>query len=331
MITLEAKGYNNRAAILYNLIGEHLPAEVFSRLNKRELEKLMNKLSTLKSPSSGEEKDVLYSFTQALKNQFPKNSQKLQQDSSVHLGESLAKEIEKLLAEAQKNENVVQDLKYKTRDELDKIIKDESPRTVALVLCFANPDEASKLLEDFHEKVREDIINEIHKIDFHSEIVRNELERFLNFKQELIRSNLLVSKIKNRGGRKAAEILIRLSPNISYKLLSKIQEKNPQFAEYINEHFYTFNDLLHIGRSTLSKFFSTFHPIVLACALKGVENSTKEKLLERCEPWLSKSIILEMDSMGPISLAEIEEAQKGIIEQLHQFIDSGDIKLWKER
>ena len=113
--------------------------------------------------------------------------------------------------------------------------------------------------------------------------------------------------------------------------MSKIEEKNPQFAEYINEHYYTFHDLLHISRSALSKFFSTFHPIVLACALKGVENSTKEKLLERCEPWLSKSIILEMDSMGPISLAEIEEAQKGIIEQLHQLIDSGEIKLWKER
>ena len=44
-------------------------------------------------------------------------------------------------------------------------------------MSFANPDETSSLIEDFPEK-KEEIIYEIHKIDFHSETVRNELEIF---------------------------------------------------------------------------------------------------------------------------------------------------------
>jgi flagellar motor switch protein FliG len=86
---------------------------------------------------------------------------------------------------------------------------------------------------------------------------------------------------------------------------------------------------MNIGRTSLSNFLSEFHPIVLACALKGVETDLKENILERCDPWLSKQINIEIDSMGPISYAEIDLAQKAIIENLNKAIDSGKIKLWK--
>ena len=45
--------------------------------------------------------------------------------------------------------------------------------------------------------------------------------------------------------------------------------------------------------------------------------------------WFVDKLNIEIDSMGPISLAEIEEAQKAIIETLNKSIDSGKIKLWK--
>ncbi|MCB1156280.1 MAG: endoflagellar motor switch protein, partial [Leptospiraceae bacterium] len=151
------------------------------------------------------------------------------------------------------------------------------------------------------------------------------------FKKDIIESNLMVSKIKNKGGRKAAEILARLNPNLSVKLFSKIKEINPEYAEHINEHFYTFDDLLRVDRTNLSKFLATFNPIVVAFSLKGVELSVAEKILEKCEPWLAKAIRLEMDCMGPVTLAEIEEAQKGIMDHLHKSIDSGEIKLWKDK
>ena len=82
-------------------------------------------------------------------------------------------------------------------------------------------------------------------------------------------------------------------------------------------------------RSSLTEFLAKVHPIVIASSFKGVETAVKDKLLERCEPWLSKQVSLEMDSMGPISLAEIEEAQTAIITLLNECIDKGTIKLWK--
>ena len=319
---IRTKNNSSRAAILYSLIGEHLPKEVLAELSQDELEKLFQKVTEMKKPSTVEEKSVLSKFNEAF--------QKFRGGSNIALQAKISKEIEKLIQETANNKvSPLVELKEKKRSELALIVNEEEPRIIALVMSFANPDEASSLIEDFPEKKREEIIYEIHKIDFHSETVRNELERFLNFKFELIKNNQTVSKVKNRGSKITAEILSRISPHFSFRLFSKIKKKNPLFAENINEHFYTIEDLQYASRSSLTDFLAKVHPIVIASSFKGVETAVKDKLLERCEPWLSKQISLEMDSMGPISLAEIEEAQTAIITLLNESIDKGTIKLWK--
>ncbi|EMG08308.1 FliG C-terminal domain protein [Leptospira interrogans serovar Grippotyphosa str. LT2186] len=95
------------------------------------------------------------------------------------------------------------------------------------------------------------------------------------------------------------------------------------------EHFFRMEDLLFLEREPLNRFFSSFHPIVLSCALKGTETEIQSRILEKLEPALSASIRLESDSMGPISLAEMETAQNGILERLREEIEEGSIKFWR--
>ncbi|MBK8397041.1 MAG: endoflagellar motor switch protein [Leptospiraceae bacterium] len=319
---INTKNQTSKAAILYSLIGEHIPKSVLSALTQEELEKLFQKVTEMQKPSFGDEKSVLSKFADSF-NRF-------RGSSNVAFQAKINREIEKLIQETANNKvSPLIELKKKNRSELSHIVKDENARTIALVMSFANPDEASSLIEDFPEKKREEIIYEIHKIDFHSETVRNELERFLNFKFELIKNNQTVSKVRNRGSKITAEILSRISPHVSFRLFSKIKKKNPLFAENINEHFYTMEDLQFASRSALTEFLATVHPIVIASSFKGIETEIKDKLLERVDPWLSKQVALEMDSMGPISLAEIEEAQTAIITLLNESVEKGTIKLWK--
>lgn len=315
---------NNRdkAVILFSLIGDHLPKEVLEKFSKEELEKLLEGMHSLKGRNIALERKVLKDLQKKIETtEQPANKNKLFPNQADSNEERFSTKLSK--------GSPIAELRNKKKEELELIIKDEKPRTIALVICFANPNEASTLIEDFPDKIREQIIEEIQKIDFYSERVRTELESFLAFKYDLIESKMIVSKVKNRSGKTVAEILSRISPNISFKLLSNLKEKNPQFAETVTEHFYTISDLLYIGRTSLTKFLSQFHPIILACAFKGIETELKDKILERCEPWIGKQIQLEMDSMGPVSLAEIEESQKALIEGLNQAVESGKIKLWK--
>lgn len=312
-----------KAVLLFSLIGDHLPKEVLEQFSREELEKLMKGMNSLKKRNLSEERKVLSD----LQTKVSEGELTVKVKNNLFTRERSSNE-ESYSNSPQKG-SPLSELKKKKKEDLELIVKDEQPRTIALVMSFADPDEVSTLIEDFPEKVREQIIDEIQKIDFYSEKVRSELDSFLSFKYDLIESRMIVSKVKNRSSKTVAEILSRISPNISFKLFSSLKERNPEFAETINEHFYTIQDLLYVGRTSLSNFLSQFHPIVLACAFKGIETDLKDKILERSEPWVAKQIQLEMDSMGPVSLAEIEESQKALIEGLNNAVDSGKIKLWK--
>ena len=49
---IHTKKKASRAAILYSLIGEHLPKEVLAELSQEELEKLLKKVSEMKKPTT---------------------------------------------------------------------------------------------------------------------------------------------------------------------------------------------------------------------------------------------------------------------------------------
>jgi flagellar motor switch protein FliG len=310
-----------KAAVLFSMIGEHLPKEVLSELKNEELEKLMDALAKLPKTSKMDERNILNTFNQTISGDKP------QKRSPLYIVEK-SKNEQKYQSNAPRT-SPLNDLKRKTREDLELIIRGEEPKTVARVMCFCDPDAASRIIEEFPEKIRDSIVKEIQNIDFYSESMKSELEAFLFFKYDLIESRSIVTKVKNRSGKTIADLLSRINPHISSKLFFSIKERDPEFAQSVNEHYYTITDLMNIGRTSLSNFLSEFHPIVLACALKGVETDLKENILERCDPWLSKQINIEIDSMGPISYAEIDLAQKAIIENLNKAIDSGKIKLWK--
>jgi len=81
-----------------------------------------------------------------------------------------------------------------------------------------------------------------------------------------------------------------------------------------------------MNRSTLSEFLAV--PPHRACCAWRNWNFRKEKIPLSLEPWLSRMILLESDSMGPVSLAEIETSKKDTwsIGHCHR---SRSIRLWK--
>ncbi|MDZ4724727.1 MAG: FliG C-terminal domain-containing protein [Leptospira sp.] len=341
----------NRAALAYQILGRYLPDEVFSHLNPSEIEKLLEKVGTNQSkPSPKEEKSILLSFTDFLK----KQSLPLKKQTSSHLAEKEISEfslfkgktkektnqlpndsellqiLEEMLAEENTSPTSYLDqLQENSKSELMALANDESPLVIARLLAFSHPEAASEVIASYPDSFREEIIFSLSHIDFHSEQERDELERFLRFKSELIKNKTPMGKVRSRKAKTAGELLTRLPAQHSQNLIERIQKKSPEFAETIIEHYFRLEDLLHLGRTSLTRFFSEIHPLVIACALKGVETSFKDSIFEHLEAWLVKDIRLEWDSLGPVSLLEIEEAQKGILDRLREEIEEGKVKLWR--
>ncbi|QCO32784.1 FliG C-terminal domain-containing protein [Leptospira interrogans] len=312
----------NRAGSLLRILGEHLPPEVYKHLGPEVTGKLLETFHKTGKPDSKEEREILSSFLNSLS--------KIQKEESIDPESlNLIRELEALLKEEKEERDLLLELKTKNSEEISKIVSSEKPDMIALVLCFGDPDVAADVLNDFPEMIKEEILIQIHDLDLSSEYEKNRLERFLKFKLEAIALEEKSLPIHNPKGKKAADLLGRLRPGDSQKIFARIREKRPGFAENIMEHFFRMEDLLFLEREPLNRFFSSFHPIVLSCALKGTETEIQSRILEKLEPALSASIRLESDSMGPISLAEMETAQNGILERLREEIEEGSIKFWR--
>ncbi|EOQ96300.1 FliG C-terminal domain protein [Leptospira wolbachii serovar Codice str. CDC] len=395
---MKSSSGSNKAALAYQILGRYLPDEVFSHLSDSEIESLLLKVESNPSPTKGQEKDILLSFTRFLQKKgnsrnsnqiglgYPKpgpmgtpseilkggytnyndntksagmsgtggggytnsnDSPKQRGKTESTFGNPLdeggyansehpdTNELYSLLQEILKEEDsksgvpLWPELPSYSLEMLRNLTMDESPEVVARILSFSDPETASEVLAEYPENHREDIILALSEIDYHSDRERDQLERFLRFKMELIQKKMPVSKIRSRKAKTAGEILTRLPFLPSQNLIERIQKKSPEYAETIVEHYFRLEDLLHLGRTSLTRFFSEIHPLVLACALKGVETDFRDQVYSNLESWLVKEIKIEWDSLGPVSLAEIEEAQKGILDRLREAMDEGKVKLWR--
>ncbi len=331
----------NRAALAYQILGRYLPDAVFEHLKPAEIELLLEKVGTNLKPTAKDEKSILLSFTHFLQKKSglspstPKSELLTDPVSEMAIfpseEENMVKILEEMLAEEVGNRSLTDRLQEKSREELASLVNEESPLVVARLLAFANPEEAAEVIGQYPDSLREEIIFSLSQIDFHSERERDELERFLRFKTELIANKTPMGKVRSRKAKTAGELLTRLPLQHSQNLIERIQKKSPEFAETIIEHYFRLEDLLYLGRTSLTRFMAEIHPLVIACALKGVETSFKDSIFENLEAWLVKDIKLEWDSLGPISLLEIEEAQKGILDRLREDIEEGKVKLWRKK
>ncbi|TGK05440.1 endoflagellar motor switch protein [Leptospira langatensis] len=312
-------GKRNRAGQLLRILGEHLPPEVFRHLGPTDTTKLLESFHKSGKPEANQERELLGAFLNGLSS-VPKEG--IDRDTLA-----LIQELETILKEDLVSEpDWLEELKSYNKEELSRIVAGENAARISLIFCYADPEISARVLEEFPEDAQEEILLSIKNLDLSSLGLRDSLERFLRFKREVLKTPDVGVPTRDKGGKRAAELLGKMDPQDSQKLFSRIREKSQSFAENINKHFFRMEDLMDLSREALNKFLGEIHPIVTATAFKGTEPDTKQVLLTRLDPNLAYSIRLEEDSMGPVSLAEIETAQNGLLEIFKESVESGRIK-----
>ncbi|PJZ70046.1 endoflagellar motor switch protein [Leptospira perolatii] len=310
----------HRAGNILRILGQHLPPEVFTHLGPKDTSRLLESFHKTGKLDPKKERELLGSFLQGLQSSLPKEG--TDKDTLA-----LIQELESILKEDGKSEpDWILELRSYDKEQLSRIVAGESANQIALVLCFADPENSARVLEEFPDSDQEEIILQIRDLDLSSDLEQDKLERFLRFKKQVLEHKGSATAVRDRIGKTAADLLTRMDPQDSQKLFHRIREKNPGFAENINEHLFRMEDLLDLHREMLNRFLSRIHPIVIAVALQGTELETRRILLEKLDPALASSVRLEGNSMGPVSLAEIETAQNGILEIFRDSVQSGSIK-----
>jgi len=293
-----------KAAILIQSLGPNIAKEILGMLEepeKKVIESHMTQLGSiapdLRSKIAGEFIDRLFqaragSGTSAL----PRPS------------ESEAPEVPELPG--------LRGLESQSPEELVRIIRDEHPQTIAVILSHLTPDKAANTLAGLPDKIKTDVAMRIASANTYAAEMIEEVQSVF---EQILQKKKTSGSINAGGVGCLAEMLNLADKSISQAILGEIEEKNAVLAAEIKQMMFVFDDIVLVDDRGFQQVLRRVDTRDMAIALKAASEEIRAKVFKNMSERAGAMLREEMESMGPVKMKEVEGAQQmilGIIQEM---------------
>ena len=212
--------------------------------------------------------------------------------------------------------------------DLLRLLEGEHPQIVAVFLAHLDPAKAGEVLSLFPEEGRPDLVARIATLDRTPPEVLHRVIKVLQTKVKSlgVAGNLGI-KDPNAWVKAAARILNNMEGAVEKEILSVVAEKDRDVADRIREEMFTFDDLADLDKRAMQKLLGGVDTRVLAYALKACDTRTEENIFNNLSKRAREMVLEERDSLGPVPLSEVLDAQKEILGVVRQMMETGEIKV----
>jgi len=213
-------------------------------------------------------------------------------------------------------------LKDTAPDQLVSIIKNEHPQTIALVLTYLDRTKASKVLCSLETELQTEVGLRIATMDRTTPEVISKVEKILERKI----SNFAAKDVKVVGGTKAiVGIINQVDRNTEKMLIKTFEKKDKKLAEEIKAMLFVFEDIIKLDDRAIQAILKEVDTSMLGKALKTSNKEVKNKIFKNMSERASLIIQEDMESLGPMRITEVEQAQQTIVKKIKELEDKGDI------
>ena len=314
-----------RAAIVLLSLGEQQAAEVLKHMSAKEVQKLGLAMTSVGGIARESATRVFDEFVDVL----AQPSLGAGADEYVRtvlvqaLGEERASSlIDRILMG--RNTSGLDSLKWMEPRAIAELIRDEHPQIIAIVLAHLDSDHGAEVLKCFPERVRVDVLLRLSTLDGIPPHALNELNDVLA-RQFSGSSNIKSSSI---GGVKcAANILNFMDSGQDEKILGAMGEVDGALSGRIRDLMFVFDNLAEIDDRAMQTVLRDIPNDKLAVALRGADQKVKDKITGNMSQRAAENLLEDMESRGPVRLAEVEAAQKEILAIVRKMADDGTITL----
>lgn len=313
-----------KAAILLITLGPEKAATIFKHLKEDEIEQLTLEIANTRSVSPAEKEEVLNEFYEVcLAQQYIAEggisyAKELLQKA---LGEDKAKEVlGKLTASLQ-----VRPFEFIRKTDASQIlnfIQDEHPQTIALILSYLSPTQASGIISSLSPDKQTDVAKRIAMMDRTSPDVIKEVENILEQKlASLVNQDYTIVG----GVDSIVEILNTVDRGTEKHIMENLEIEEPELADEIRKKMFVFEDILMLDDRSIQRVLREVENSELAVALKGANDEVQNAIFNNMSTRLSAMIKEDMDYMGPVRMKDVEDAQQKIVNIIRKLEDSGEI------
>jgi flagellar motor switch protein FliG len=204
---------------------------------------------------------------------------------------------------------------------LANYLKNEYPQTVAVILGKIGQAHAGKVLSILPENFAMEVVMRMLRMEAVNKEIEKDVERVLRteFMSNLARTN------RRDAHEMMAEIFNNLDRATESRFLSALEERNKDSAEKIRSLMFTFEDLARIDPAGVQTLLRAVDKDKLTIALKGASEELKDLFFSNMSERAAKLLREDMQSLGPMRLKDVEEAQTAMVTAAKDLADRGEL------
>jgi len=204
--------------------------------------------------------------------------------------------------------------------ELAKVLREENPQTLALILANLAPAQAGPLMASLPAEIQPQVALRIALMDRIAPEVFNRIA-------QAIRARLKASKqlTRSNGDRTLAAILNYLDGEAVDKLLATLEPENQTTVASVRGFMYVFEDVIDIDKEGIKVLLARVDRKALTLALKGTSEKIKKHFSQCMSQRSAEMLVEDMEALGPVRLRDVAAAQQQIVTTIRQLEKEGAI------
>jgi flagellar motor switch protein FliG len=315
-----------QSAILLLTLGEELAAEVFKHLSPKEVHRIGEAMTRIRTVPRDKVGEVLQRFQAEAGNNrslVADNDEYVKSVLRKALGEERAGLLINRILQGSDTSGI-EGLKWMDAESVAELVRNEHPQIIASILVHLERDHAGEILAKLAPRARSEVVLRIATLD---SIQPNALSELNDVLSHVLAGADKLKKAALGGTKVAAEILNGVGTKLEGELLDSVRESDENLAQAIQDQMFTFEDVIKLDDRAIQTVLKEVATDGLVIALKGASAEVRDKVLRNMSQRAAEGLKEDLESRGPVRVADVEAQQRDILRIVRKLADAGEIAI----
>lgn len=317
-----------KAAAVIVSLGADKASKIYKHLSESDIEKLTIEVAKLGHISPEQTEEVLDEFYKICL------TNKVVTDGGIEyaravlekaFGESTAQTLLEKLSKSLKT-RPFEFIRKSNVNNLLSFLQHERPQTIALVLSYADADQAAAVISELPKEKRIKVVECVAKMESASPDAIKIVEESLKKRFE----NILTTDLTTIGGVDyIADVMNYMDRGNEKYIFDELGKEDEELADTIRKKMFVFEDILTMDNRSIQRFIRECDIKDIVYALKGSDNALKEIIFANVSSRMAESIQSDLEVTVNVRLRDVEEAQTRIVGVIRRLEEAGELIIVK--
>ncbi|MCI8341654.1 MAG: flagellar motor switch protein FliG [Firmicutes bacterium] len=317
-----------KAAAVIISLGTDKASQIYKYLSEEDIEALTVEIAKMRHLTPEETEQILDDFYKECMTQKVVTEGGLEYARNVlekAFGQQTAASLLEKVAKSLKTMPFAFVRKVDSKN-LFSILQHERAQTIALVLSYANPDQAAEVIVSLPKVKQLNVVKAIAQMDSASpeaiKIVESQIEKKF--------SSVLTTDFTKAGGIDyIAEVINYMDRSNEKYIFDELSQKDEKLTEEIRKRMFVFEDITTMDNRSIQRFLRDCDPKDIVLSLKGANTEVANLIFTNMSTRMAESIKSDLEVTVNVRIKDVEDAQQRIVNVIRKLEEEGELVIMK--